>query len=296
MRRGPFGARVAPRRPRRSCTMDTFRLLPASGPRAHRRRGAALVEFALISFAFVGVLGGIVELGRMMHMKQVATQVARVHAREMATQDAPATATFSEALLLARVRERVYDPRLLAIDATQGLPDTANWPATNKVMSQLYIVTRLPDGRSIWHWPGTIVALPDGALTVRVPVVSTTSSGESVEWRDPIEEVKFAGSSEGPYSVLANGPQRGLVSVRVNAPYSSIFWFATTTGGYDGLVDAEAPVAQTNALGGTAVVGVPGPYGGALGLGQAYALGESVRPYRRLILGQAMHRREVLGR
>jgi len=296
MRRGPFGARVAPRRPRRSCTMDTFRLLPASGPRAHRRRGAALVEFSLISFAFVGVLGGIVELGRMMHMKQVVSQVARVFAREMATQDVPATATFSEALLQALVRERVYDPRLLAIDATQGLPDTANWPATNKVMSQLYIVTRLPDGRSIWHWPGTIVALPDGALTVRVPVVSTTSSGESVEWRDPIEEVKFAGSSEGPYSVLANGPQRGLVSVRVNAPYSSIFWFATTTGGYDGLVDAEAPVAQTNALGGTAVVGVPGPYGGALGLGQAYALGGSVRPFRRLILGQAMHRREVLGR
>ncbi len=276
--------------------MKTFRLLSASRERALRRRGAALVEFGLISFAFVGVLGGIVELGRMMHMKQVVTQVARVHARELATQDAPATATWNEALDLPRVRERVYDPRLLAIDATQGLPDTANWPATNKVMSQLYIVTRLPDGRSIWHWPGTIVALADGTLAVRVPVVSTTSGGESVEWRDPIEEVKFANTDEGPYSVLANGPQRGLVATRVNAPYASLFWFASTTGGYDGLVDAAAPVAQTNALGGTAVVGVPGPYGGALGLGQTYALGDSVRPYRRLILGQALHRREVLGR
>ncbi len=276
--------------------MKTFPLLPASRERARRRRGAALVEFALVSFAFVGVLGGIVELGRMMHMKQVVTQVARVHARELATQDTPATATWDEALVLPRVRERVYDPRLLAVDVTQGMPDVSNWPATNKTMSQLHIVTRLPDGRSIWHWPGTIVALPDGSLSVRVPVVSTTGGGESVEWRDPVEEVEFAGSDEGPYSVLASGPQRGLVATRVNAPYASLFWFASTTGGFDGLVDADAPVAQTNALGGTAVVGVPGPYGGALGLGRTYALGESVRPYRRLVLGQSMHRREVLGR
>ena len=273
------------------------------------RRGSVLVEFALVSLAFYLILAGTLEVGRMITSSQIVQNAARVAARELALLPLPATYTFEQALACDRTRERVFDPRKLAVVAADGaLPDTSDWPAVNRVLLPLMIVSEVGGTRYL-HYPGALVNVPGVGVTVRVPqVVSRGADGvESIRWVDVLEEVRADAddAGTGPFSLTpATGVnERGLVAIRINYPYQ-----AAALTAYQPVDPAEPnPVAepilandgavtQVNAAGGTLLGGSSsdaGPYSGTYGLGKFYALNREVRPFRRLISSQAVFRREV---
>ena len=61
------------------------------------QRGAALVEFALVSLVLYLLLAGMIEFGRLMFDANALQDVARVAARELALAPVRATATFDYA-------------------------------------------------------------------------------------------------------------------------------------------------------------------------------------------------------
>ena len=76
-----------------------------------RRRGSALVEFALLAFVVWLLLAGVLELGRAFSAQQILQHAARTIAREMSLLELPHDASFDEAL------RAVFDTRFLVIDA-----------------------------------------------------------------------------------------------------------------------------------------------------------------------------------
>ena len=240
---------------------------------AQRLRGAALLEFALVSLALYFLLAATFSLGRWMAVTQSAQDAARVAAREIALYPLPAEATFEEALLspqpvYADFRQAVYDPGFLVVDLDALAPGTSldqafeNMPVVNRALRPLMIRSVVDVGgesRRLLHMPGMITDLapsPSG-LTVVVPRVTA---------RDPVtgqEKIEIAGVLEevrpGAFSVLSE--DRGLVGLRLNVPFQSAFFSAYFTGG-----EVNQPIE---------------------------ALGRKVRPFRRLVSPQAMFRREV---
>ena len=73
-------------------------------------------------------------------------------------------------------------------------------------------------------------------------------------------------------------------------PASGAYGGASGTGGVSNPGGAPAGTSLANATGGNQT------YSGPYGLGRQYALGHEVRPFRRLLSGQAMFRREVFSR
>ncbi len=292
----------------------------ARGPAAERvrseappcagRRGSILVEFALVSLAFYLILAGTLEVGRMITTAQILQNAARTMARELALMPLPATMTFDEALDCSAVRARIYDPRLLAyrLPPPQGQTldqATSAWPIVNRTLLPLMIVSDV-GGTTYLHYPGALVnSFDEGAPIVRVPNVTSRGANgvEMIVWRDVIEEVHTTGSDPNlyPFSMASGGPERGLVALRVNCPYQA----ATMTAFQP--VDIEdpnpvndpilandggvsAPSAGGDLMGSSSGTGT---YAGQYGLGKFYALNKEVRPFRRLISGQAIFRREV---
>lgn len=267
------------------------------------RRGSILVEFALVSLAFYLILAGTLEVGRMITSAQIVQNAARTAARELALMPLPATMTFEQALQCPSVRARVFDPALLAV-RTGGSPvDTATWPTVNRTLYPLMVQSEV-GGDIVLHYPGAVVEVA-GALTVKVPqVVSRGADGvETIRWVDVLEEVRAnASPASGPFSLASTGPERGLVALRVNCPYQ-----AATMSAFqpvdptepnpvaEPILANDAGVTELNTPGGTLVGGGTegGIYSGRYGLGTFYALNKKVRPFRRLISGQAVFRREV---
>jgi hypothetical protein len=167
-------------------------------------------------------------------------------------------------------------------------------------------------------------------FTVGIPmVVGRDRKGhETITWVPVIEEVRPDPDDKrsGPFSV--NGPGivqdgsgnglRGVVALRINYPYQAAMLSAYRPRprriyepnlrrpvlADDGAVtQLEAPpgdfvtrsASEQVSRPGTEFVegGEVGPYAGPYGLGRLEALGESVRPFRRVISAQAIFRREV---
>ncbi|MBK7876190.1 MAG: pilus assembly protein [Planctomycetes bacterium] len=297
-------------------------MLRAASRARGRREGAALVEFAFIALAFYLLFAGTVEVGRMVFSLQTLRDASYVGARELAHVELPATASFDEALSDPLVRETVFDPGLLVLD-TDAMDDVTfqqrinSFPALNRMLTPLMIRERLDLGageREYFHYPGAIVRIVnpgpfDPPFTVMIPkVVSRDADGvETIEWLPVVEEVRpdtyAADPATAPFSLASTGRQRGLVSLRVNYPYqaASMSAFLPTGTGVntpaqandEGVVEAASlPSGQelANAQGGNQT------YSGRYGLGKQFALGQQVRPFRRLLTSQAMFRREVFSR
>lgn len=291
-----------------------------AAPRA--RRGAALVEFAFIALAFYLLFAGTIEVGRMVFSLQTLQNAARVGARELAQVELPATATFEQALSDPLVRETVFDPGLLVLE-TEGMDDVTfqqridGFPALNKMLSPLMIRERIDIGegeREYFHYPGAIVRVSnpgpfDPPYTVIIPrvIARGTDGAETIDWIAVVEEVRpeeyATDPTTAPFSMVSTGRQRGLVALRVNYPYqaASLTAFQHPSPGVNSPVLANdmsvqdasgtpAGLELTNQMGGNAT------YGGPYGLGVQYALGQEVRPFRRLLSGQSMFRREVFSR
>jgi hypothetical protein len=276
-----------------------------------RRRGSILVEFALVSLAFYLILAGTLEVGRMITSAQIVQNAARTMARELALLPLPATMTFEEALDCPTVRARIFDRTKLAVLLPDDLAaETNSWPTVNRILLPLMVVNQVGDEQYL-QFPGAVVDYtPLGGTafrTVRVPqVVSRGADGvETIRWVDVIEEIRFVATdpTSGAFSMLSTGPELGLVALRVNCPYQaatmSAFQPVDVTDPdptNEAILANDGGVTVQNSFGTAPVDSGPssgGIYDGPYGLGKFYALNKEVRPFRRLISGQAVFRREV---
>ena len=316
-----------------------------------QERGAALVEFALVSIVLYLLLAGATEFGRLMFAANALQDVARVAARELSVAPIRADATFDYALTcdpasdtncLVDLRRRVFDPACLVIDLTDPAVSTdpdaffAALPVVNRALRSLMISD--PARPNLLRYAGALLTDGSGAacsavgsngqatatgLTVGIPLVSSQLGGvEAVTWVPVVEEIRAAADAgcpaRGPFSLVylaANDecgpldadpfPDRGLAAVRINYPYQAAmlsgFHSATPT-----VVDPLPPnigipivaddgsVQENNAAPGAAIDESPtGVYAGSFGLGRQLALGQTVRPFRKLVSVQAIFRREV---
>ena len=285
-----------------------MRLTVFGASRRSRNAGAALLEFALASLALYLVVAAMLSLGRWMAIVQSAQEAVRIAAREAALFPLPAEFTFEQALLDPSFRSAVYDPDQLVVDLGDNPPGPAleavfaGMPVVNRALRPLMITSTVDVGgnlRRLLHMPGTIIdaASSPSGLTVVVPRVderdAATGSETGITIVPVLEEV-------GPGSFSVASPDRGLVALRLNVPFQSASLSAYVP---TGEITPQGDPVQRPALavdpggGGYSIVGPgpegAGPYSGSYGLGEQFALGQSVRPFRRLVTPQALFRREV---
>lgn len=277
----------------------------------HQRRGSTLVEFAIVALVMYLLLAAMIEFGRIFYSAQAVQQTADVAARELARCTLPPDITFATALKDPDVVRRVYSSDWLVIELDR-VPDGdldalfAQAPLVNQLLRPLMIVDQPDTGPRMLRYPGRLKSITDtnspysnettnpNHLTVDVPIIVGNDESQ-ITFLDVVEEVKPGGQSTGPFSFVADVPngqewQRGLVALRINYPYQA----ATMTAYQSNPDDPLAPN-----IGNPIVVppGDQGPAGtnaGVNGLGRQYAFARQVRPYRKVLSGQAIARREIL--
>lgn len=290
---------------------------PRSTRDTRHEAGGVLVEFALVALVLYLLVAGGIALSRGVFQAQAAQEVARFAARELALLPLDADTTFEAALNDPLVRANVYDPGLLAIDldAVAGAGLTldayfAGLPTVNRALRPLMIFEAVEiDGakRRLLHMPGALLEDPSSpfGLTVGVPLVVARADGggETIRWLDVIEEVRTDPDdpTTGPFSAL----REGIVAVRVNVAFQ-----AAGLSAFRPAADGPFETNAGNVIGAdddavTAVNAAPGalldvnsttgfsPYEGRYGLGRQAAFGRAVRPFRRVLSGQALFRREA---
>jgi len=199
-------------------------------------RGAALVEFALVSLVLYLLLAGAIEFGRLMFDANALQDVARVAARELAVAPVRADATFDYALscdaasdpdCLVDLKGRVFDPACLVVDlddpAVAADPDGyfAAMPVVNRALRTLMITE--PARPNLLRYAGALLSDGSGAacsamgpngqaaptgLTVGIPFVNSRdgSGVESITWVPVVQEIRSAQNAEcpsrGPFSLI----------------------------------------------------------------------------------------------
>lgn len=280
-------------------------------------RGALLVEFAVIALLLYLLLGALLSFGTMIQAGQVAQDVARLAARELALTPLPASTSFEDAL--DATDDRIFDPNQLVVDLAavtasgQSLNEYfATLPLVNRALRPVFVFDQIGDLR-VLRFPGAVLRSPlptafNAGLTVGVPQVveRLDGGGERIRWLPVVEEIRPDADdpSTGPFSAASTGPDRGLVALRINIPST-----ASALASYDGPTTwppqpnagephLAGPV--TTVAGSAPTFGTPfddavsgGVIGAEQGLGEMGALGARVRPFRRVFVGQALFRREV---
>jgi len=171
-------------------------------PRAER--GAALVEFALVSIVLYLLLAGTIEFGRLMFDANALQDVARLTARELALAPVSAGATFEYALTcdpardancLVDLRSRVFDPACLVVDLNDPAVSQdadgyfAAMPVVNRALRTLMITE--PQRPNILRYAGALMTDESGAACSAIgPNGQASPTGLTVgipliEGRDP---------------------------------------------------------------------------------------------------------------
>jgi TadE-like protein len=199
-------------------------------------RGAALLEFALVSVVLYLLLAGAIEFGRLMFDANALQDAARLAARELAVAPVRADATFESALscdpeaeagCLVDLRRRVFDPACLVVDLDDPAVAAdvdgyfAAMPVVNRALRALMITE--PSRPSLLRYAGALLIDAGGAacsaigpngqaaptgLTVGVPLVESrdAAGGESIRWVPVLEEIRAAQDAEcparGPFSLV----------------------------------------------------------------------------------------------
>ena len=292
------------------------------------RRGSVLVEFALIALVLYLILAATIELGRMIFAAQVVNDTARVAARELSRIPLPPGLSFDQALNATEVRERVFDPSLLAIDLGT-LPDDTNLdayfaglPIVNQMLRPLMIVDEVTFSDSqtfrLLRYPGAVYRFGT-EFRVAIPrVLGRGSSGvEQIEWVEVVEEIRTNPQDPltGKFARVSGDPNSGVVALRINYPFQ-----AASMSGFQGTANSSSvndsnidrAIVADDSLVQVVGAGLPGElaagdyqdgrpetYGGPYGLGRQLALGvgigdeDGVRPFRRFLTGQSFYRREL---
>jgi hypothetical protein len=204
--------------------------------RGRRERGAALVEFALVSLVLYLLIASAIEFGRLMFDANALQDVARVAARELAVAPVRAEATFEYALscdatsdadCLVDLRARVFDPACLVVDLTDPAvaadPDGyfAAMPVVNRALRTLMITE--PSRPGLLRYAGALLSDASGApcsaigpngqasptgLTVGIPLIESRDAGgvEAIRWVPVVEEIRAAQDAacpaRGPFSLV----------------------------------------------------------------------------------------------
>lgn len=197
-------------------------------------RGAALVEFALVSLVLYLLLAGAIDFGRLMFDANAVQDVARLAARELAVAPVRANATFDYALTcdpatdancLVDLKARVFDPACLVVDLNDPAVALdidgyfAAMPVVNRALRQLMITE--PSRPGLLRYAGALVndggaaacsalgpngqAAPTG-LTVAIPLVNARDAGgaETITWVPVLQEIRATLDADcplrGPFS------------------------------------------------------------------------------------------------
>ena len=197
-------------------------------------RGAALVEFALVSLVLYLLLAGAIDFGRLMFDANAVQDVARLAARELAVAPVRANATFDYALTcdpatdvncLVDLKARVFDAACLVVDLNDPAVSLdidgyfAAMPVVNRALRQLMITE--PSRPGLLRYAGALVndggaaacsaVGPNGAaaptgLTVAIPLVNSrdASGVETITWVPVLQEIRATLDADcplrGPFS------------------------------------------------------------------------------------------------
>ena len=291
------------------------------------RHGQSLVEFAVVALVSYLLLAGTLTFGYMIFVAQGMQQAADLGARELSRTPLPAEMTFEDALNETAVTDRIYSEDYLVFDlATLGNQNlfsdvVPTWPLLNQQLATMMIVDR-PDfdgdgnpDRELLRYPGTLLTSPStpSGFTVGIPLVESrdASGTETIRWVPVVEEIDTetadddAGDNPDPFQVGPN-PINGVVALRINYPFQSASMSSFRSNPAGTLeptlgspnIANDGGVIEVNASerpGGLITQSLQGgnTYGGTYGLGSQEALGQVIRPYRRVISTQAIYRREV---
>ena len=198
--------------------------------------GAALVEFALVSFVMYLLLAGSIDFGRLMFSANALQDVARVAARELSVAPIRADATFdfaltcdpaSDATCLVDLKRRVFDPACLVVDlddpAVAADPDGffASMPVVNRALRSLMITE--PARPNLLRYAGALLSDNSGApcsaqgpngqaapsgFTVGIPLIESRdgNGAETIRWVPVLQEIRGATNSDcparGPFSLV----------------------------------------------------------------------------------------------
>lgn len=207
------------------------------------RRGAALIEFALVALVTYMLIASILTFGSILWIGNTLQQAVDVGAHEVARVPFPADGVFD----LGRVdsppsdsslsqdevfKQQIYDEERLVIDPAdlggQSLADFANssLPLVNRLLIPTYIFDRNSGPNGVYRYPGALVTNEDGAVTVLIPIVNDGT----VTWVAPVEEIRLpdlsTGETFGQYSLVPpeseiQNFEPGIVALRINYPYQS---------------------------------------------------------------------------
>ena len=298
-------------------------------PQVEPRRGQSLVEFALVALVVYLLMAAIITFGFALFAAQTNQQAVDVAAREIARTPIPlnfasgGTIKLEDVLYgdantnaeLSDVRGRVFDEHYLALDVT-GLDANGmrtligQLPIVNQLLTTLMFVDEV-EGRQIMRYPGTLISDPTTAddpvdpppsgYLVRIPVTDGPQAAVSdwVRAIEPLHDDDLSGAAgAGPYELTS--ADRGIVALRLNYPYQSSV-MSSHQPNADG--PFEPTIGRLNRVSDASVSGSPGtvvsperafgPYAGPNGLGRQLAFAEEVRPFTKLIVNQAVYRREV---
>jgi len=214
------------------------------------------------------------------------------------------------------VHTKIFDPNWLVFDldkVPQGttVPDyfaQNNAPLLNQLLlslmvSDLMIVdangTTTGGQTRLLRYPGQLTFTPNAAnpsgyqvTSAKIALVTYDANGqETVQdpstWFPVVEEIQVGTPAHSPFGIDA--AEGGVLALRINFPFQ-----AAALSDYPQNPAAPFdPNLSPNLVTQAPTGGNPGPYGGPDGLGQQLALGKTVRPYRKVLSAQAMHRREL---
>lgn len=245
---------------RRSDRPDS-RALACDRPSRRRRRGQALVEFAVVSFVLLLIVAGLLTFGFLLFGANIVQEAVDVGAQEFARLPLPAVVEFPELGATGRTstdpssattgsgrpnvfahptfKARIFDEQHLVIDLDadlapgQSVDDyLADKPLINRLLRPVLVYEELSDGRRLVRYPGALVTNSGtGELTVLVPRVAERNAADGretdVEWHAVVEEIREAGPTPpttlGPLSLdsQVTGVDPGMVALRINYPFQS---------------------------------------------------------------------------
>jgi len=232
------------------------------------------------------------------------------------------------------VRRQIFDEKYLFLNTadmtTNSLwNESASWPLLNRLLVPAMVFDA---ELQAYRFPGAVVDnSTTGVRTVLVPLVTGRDAAtgvETIEWHHVVEEVKFTdgGAAIGQFSVAAVDPASGTFSPGVVAlriytpvqtpmvgfqpnpanvvgepPLSNVEYqiegndAGVTLNDPNGLMQKYTPVVAADSSHGNTE-------GGEYGLGSFYYSttfqgrpATIVRPFRKVVIGQGVYRREVFG-
>ena len=296
-----------------------------SGFARRSRCGQALLEFAIIAFvmsAMVAGLVGLIVLGLGSFQNNIAAENAgrlldeNEHFSADAFIELGLDATTADAqdvyqLLTSDVtsptdpdaRPKHFDESKLILSPTEWFDSTAKaaLPPLNRYLLGSYIYD--PD-RDVYRYPGAVVSGPSG-LTVMVPLLASSGSAKGIDQSihiDAASAFPVADDWVGPVTVQQRSGVFEIVITYPSQPASmmSIDLVEDAEGNIlsqtpvvadDAAISLSPPPSGYTLAPITVAAGSPAsPSRGDYGLGESYAFGTQVRPYRRVFESMSVFR------